>query len=173
MKRTLALVLALVMLMACLTGCSTKGEQTSPAAEASTENTTNETNASESTAGEVTNIVVLQRGGENQTGEADVIAALNAYSAEKIGVTITFKALAAAEYPEALSRMIAAKDDLDVCFCASYTGFAELVAKGGLMDITDYIHSDTYKDLYNTMPETIWEAASVAVSYTHLTLPTT
>ena len=161
MKRTLALVLALVMLMACLTGCSTKGEQTSPAAEASTENTTNETNASESTAGEVTNIVVLQRGGENQTGEADVIAALNAYSAEKIGVTITFKALAAAEYPEALSRMIAAKDDLDVCFCASYTGFAELVAKGGLMDITDYIHSDTYKDLYNTMPETIWEAASV------------
>lgn len=101
MKRTLALVLALVMLMACLTGCSTKGEQTSPAAEASTENTTNETNASESTAGEVTNIVVLQRGGENQTGEADVIAALNAYSAEKIGVTITFKALAAAEYPEA------------------------------------------------------------------------
>lgn len=139
MKRTLALVLALVMLMACLTGCSTKGEQTSPAAEASTENTTNETNASESTAGEVTNIVVLQRGGENQTGEADVIAALNAYSAEKIGVTITFKALAAAEYPEALSRMIAAKDDLDVCFCASYTGLCRAGRQG---------RSDGYYRLY-------------------------
>ena len=156
MKKTLALVLAVVMLLACLSGCGSTAESTTAATETETSTTSSETQTQE-----VTNIVVLQRGGENQTGEADVIAALNAYSAEKIGVTITFKAVASAEYPETLSRMIAAKDDLDVCFCASYTGFSDLVAKGGLMDITDYVHSDEYKDLYNTMPESIWEAASV------------
>ena len=159
MKRTLALVLALVMVMACLAGCGTKTE--APASDAAAAPAAAAPAAAAPAEKEITNIVLLQRGGENQPAEAEVIAALNEYSAEKIGVTISFTALPAAEYPDTLSRMLAAKDDLDVFFCASYTGYNDLVNKGAIMDITDYVHSDEYKDLYAAIPENIWDAGSV------------
>ena len=43
--------------------------------------------------GEVVNISILTRGTDGNAREAEVIAAMNDYSAEKIGVTITFHAV--------------------------------------------------------------------------------
>lgn len=111
--------------------------------------------------GEVVNISILTRGTDGNAREAEVIAAMNDYSAEKIGVTITFHAVPVAEFKETLSRQIAAKDDLDLTFVASYTGFADLVSKGGLTDLTDLLSKDQFADLRAVVPEDIWAASSV------------
>lgn len=161
MKRFVALLLAVVMLLS-FAACSSG--QTTPATTAEAKEPVSNAAAGTDTPDtqkEITNIVVLTRGCNGQTLEDEVVKALNEYSAEKIGVTITFLSTEAAEFAESLSRMIVAKDDLDVTFVASYTGFADLVAKGGLMDLTDMIDSPEFADLKAVMPQDIWTASSV------------
>lgn len=162
MKKALSLLLALVMvlsLVACGKAPAAKPAQpaadapeTKPAAEAPAES-------------EIVNLVVLHRGNVGNTMEKEVIAELNRYSAEKIGVTITWIPVDAAEFGERLSRMIAAKDELDLTFVASYTGYADLVAKGGLMDITDMLHSDEYAELLDLMPKAVWDSSTIKGRY--------
>lgn len=157
-KNVLSTVLAGVLFASCMTGCGS-GADTQSASEAPY---TEASEAETATApGEVVNITVLTRGMDGNSREADVIAAMNEYSKEKIGVTITFTTTAAADFAETLSRQIAAKDELDLTFVASYTGFTDLVNKGGLMDLTDLLAQDQFADLRAVMPEEIWTASSV------------
>ncbi len=86
---------------------------------------------------------------------------MNAYSAEKIGVTITFLPTEVSEYTDTIARYLAAKDDIDICFMANYTGFVDLARQGALMDLTEYVHSPEYEKLYGVMPETIWEGSLI------------
>lgn len=156
MKRFLALILATVMLMS-LAGCAAKETAQEPTPNVSSTSAANTADSEK----EITNIVVLTRGMTGNSLEDQVVEAMNAYSAEKIGVTITFLSAEAAEFTETLSRMIVAKEDLDVTFVASYTGFADLVSKGGLMDITDMLNKSEFADLRAVMPSDIWDASSV------------
>lgn len=156
MKKTFALVLALVMIIGCFTACG-KPAENAPAA-ANEQPLVSET--APSAENEIVNIHVFQRGANGNPMEAEVIAAMNEYSAEKIGVTITFEAIAAAEFTEALSRKIAAKEELDVAFCASYTGLNDLINKGGLLDLTDLLKQDEYSALRAVMPEEVWDAST-------------
>ena len=159
MKKVLALILALVMVLSCFAGCGSKPATDAPAAEAPKTETPAETPAEPEK--EIININVLMRGSNGNAAEAEVIAAMNAYSAEKIGVTISFTALSVAEFLESLPRMIAAKDPLDLTFVASYTGFNDLATNGGLLDLTDMINQPEFADLKAVMPENIWEASAV------------
>lgn len=105
---------------------------------------------------EVTNIVVYYYGSNNQVNQDKVIAAMNEYSKEKIGVTIEFHAFANSEYKDKLSMDLAAKTDIDLCWMASYTNMSSLCNEDALMDLTDIIPQ--YEDLYNVMPEKIWKS---------------
>lgn len=157
MKKALTLLLALVMVLS-LAACGK-----APAAEPATKPTANDSQSTTEAPAqkEVVNLVVLHRGNVGNSKEADVIAALNEYSAEKIGVTITWIPVDAAEFPERLSRMIAAKDELDLTFVASYTGYADLATKGGLADLTDMLNADEYAELRAVMPQAVWDASSI------------
>ena len=52
---------------------------------------------------------------------------------------------------------LAAKEDIDLCWMASYTGMEDFVDQDALMDLTDLVSQ--YDGLYNAMPEDIWNAA--------------
>lgn len=165
MKRILAVILACLFVVLCFTGCgaTTSASSVSSSSAAGSPSASNSSSAAgnSSTAGEVVNITIFQRGTNGNADEAKVISAMNEYSAKKIGVTITYTAAAAAEYLSELSRKIAAKDDLDVAFVASYTGFDDLIDKGALLDITDTLKDNKYAELRAVMPEDIWTASSV------------
>ncbi len=86
----------------------------------------------------------------------EVEAALNAYSAEKIGVTCEFKYLDR----EDLSSSTLDGHDYDIVFtCDWWNDFAGNVAAGNFLDLTDMLES--YPNLKNTVVKTAWPGTMV------------
>ncbi len=159
-KRLLSLTLAAVMGMSLLAGCGGTTNQTnnqtetkeSEPAKVETESTavkeTEETKETE-------NIVVYYYGVENQADQDMVIDAMNKYSEEKIGVTITFKPIATAEYADTVTRVLATKEEADLVW-TNNSRVTAWSAVDGLMEISDLLKN--YPDLTSVMPEKIWDS---------------
>ncbi len=83
----------------------------------------------------------------------EVEAVLNAYSAEKIGVTCEFKYLNA----EQVSRAMETGEYFDICFtCDWYNDYATNVARGMFLDLADKL--DEYPALKESVLPSAWEA---------------
>ena len=94
-----------------------------------------------------------------------VIAALNEYTKEKIGVTIDYTVIANPDYKEKMPTLINSGEYFDICFTADWTtNYVQFVAKDAFMDITDAVKQYA-PETYEFIPESLW-----TVSYTHLTL---
>ena len=86
----------------------------------------------------------------------EVEAALNAYSAEKIGVTCEFKYLDR----EALNASILDGHEFDIAFtCDWWNDYARNVSAGNFLDLTDLL--DGYPELEKTVVETAWAGTKV------------
>ena len=161
-KKFVAFLLSMTMCAGMLAGCGSKSEETKAS---SSESQTAQSQGTEAQASvqskeeekprETTNIVVYYRANPQNSDQA-VIEAMNAYSEEKIGVTITYTPIQSSEYKDKLSMDLAAKADIDLCWMANYTGLQSLAEQGALMELTDVLTS--FEDLYNVMPEKIWES---------------
>lgn len=89
---------------------------------------------------------------EAPTDWAEVEEALNAYSAEKIGVTCEFKYLTA----EQIARSMQTGEPFDIAFtCDWYNDFATNASTGMFLDLTDIIN-EYAPELVASMPENIW-----------------
>lgn len=86
----------------------------------------------------------------------EVEAALNAYSAEKIGVTCEFRYLDR----EALNASILDGHEFDIAFtCDWWNDFAKNVSAGNFLDLTDVL--DDYPALKETVVDTAWAGTKV------------
>lgn len=165
-RKWLSMVLAASLCMSVLAGC---GNGSAKEAESSSESSSSATVEKTSENGEdveqtdeqkeVTNITMYMRSVDDQAAEKDVIDAMNAYSAEKIGVTIKFQSFSAGEYVDKVTMGLAAKEDIDLVWTASFAKFLDLCNQGALMDLTDLLQE--YPDLYNILPEKDWESTEV------------
>lgn len=166
-RKLLSMVLAASLCMSILAGCgneepkeevvsnSTPVEQTSE----SSENAEQTEEQKEDEQKEVTTISMYMNGLADQAAEKDVIDAMNAYSAGKIGVTIKFQPFAGGEYVDKLTMGLAAKEDIDLMWTASWAKFVDLCNQGALMDLTELLQS--YPELYSVLPEKDWESTEV------------
>ncbi len=173
-KKILSLVMAAALTAGLIAGCGSKpqdagsggGNDAGNAGAGQQEQTEQpQTGGEAKESGDVVNLVLAIRGAIGNAREQEIIDAMNAYSAEKIGVTITFLPTEASEYVDTIARYLAAKDDIDICFMASYTGLVDLARQGALMDLTEYVHSPEYEKLYGVMPENIWEGSLIDGKY--------
>ena len=164
-KKVISLMLAAAMCVGMMAGCGNQA-QTNTGAETGTQTgseTGNQSEASSSAAveepQELTEITIYMRGGEGQLSQQEVIDAMNEYSAEKIGVTINYNAITSGEYKDKITMGLAAQEDFDLMWMASYTNLLTLCEQEALMDITDLLPE--YEGLYNVMPEDIWNSTEV------------
>ncbi|MCM1188189.1 MAG: ABC transporter substrate-binding protein [bacterium] len=166
-KRLLSLTLAFMMCVGMLAGCgeNAKPQESSgsPAQSDGTGSGEQKTPEEPETPAEPVEISLYMNAGDNQTSEKDVIDAMNAYSLDKIGVTIKFTAIPSAEYTEKISMELAAKGDIDMMWMASYKGFIDLCNRDALLDIGDLIPQ--YEGLYNVMPQMVWDSTRVNGKY--------
>lgn len=90
-----------------------------------------------------------------------VIAELNEYTREKIGVEIDYTAIGNPDYTEKMPTMINAGEYFDICFTANWTtNYQQFATKGAFMDITELLPQYA-PELYEVVPEALWKAAAV------------
>jgi len=155
-NKLISLALVTTMCAGMMVGC---GSEPSGAVTSETDKTSESSVATEIVAEEpeeVVNISVRMYSLHDQPAVQSVIDAMNEYSEEKIGVTISFQGIAGGEYKDKVSMSLAAKEDIDLVWTATTYGEPEWTMDGALMEITDIIKD--YEGLYNAMPERIWES---------------
>ena len=157
MKKTriLALVLAVLMLAGIFAGCAkTPASSTAPAP---TPSEAADSKTESQKPQELVDIVWYVDSGSVRNNEKNVVAAMNEYSKEKIGVTVTLNTLMSSDYKNKLSMDLASDADIDMAFLASWQGQQTLIEQKAIMDITDLLPN--YPNLLAVMPETIWESS--------------
>ena len=76
----------------------------------------------------------------DQPGEADVIAAANEYTKEKLNTTVNYHFYAMADYDQAVSTMVSSGTYMDIVFTgAGLVDFNSFVARNAFTAIEDYI----------------------------------
>ena len=164
MKKVLALLLALVMVLG-LAACATKeapanSGDPAPADTANTE-TTEQTSADASDAAEPVTIKIWFHG-SNVTPEASekVMAELNPYLNEKIGVTLDPIWGTWGDFDNSTVTALAGGDDVDIYFTCNWSAdeYNKYARDGYWVKLDDMLATDA-PELLATIPEGIWECA--------------
>lgn len=95
-----------------------------------------------------------------QQDDAKVLAKVNEYLEEKIGVHVNWVNIPIGEYKKKTSMMFATGEEFDVCFTASYTDFAENVRNGAFMPLDELLKNEG-KDIYEQTPDYFFDAATI------------
>jgi putative aldouronate transport system substrate-binding protein len=158
-KKLLAMGLVFAMTVSMFVGCGQK-ETSETAAPSAAENEADATVEQDAAVQEQVTINVVHRNVGEQPAQAEVIDAMNAYSSEKIGVTINYTEWTGGEYKEKANLALASKEDYDLMFQSSgMTGFVTNAQDGAFMDLTDLIPK--YEGLKNVVSEGDWESVKV------------
>ncbi len=162
MKKLISLALAALLGTSLLFGCGTAAKEEESKTSSVTTTVKEESKTSTGDAEvekEVENIVLYHYGSHNCTAADKVIAALNEYSAEKIGVTITFKPLPEREWQATMERVLATKEEADLLWQGSAPVFVNLAESNALLEISELLPN--YPELVNVMPEMVWDAVTL------------
>ena len=160
-KKLISLALATTLCASLFVGCGNEGANAVSTETAKTSETakTTESSAEAEKEQEIVNISMYFYGTNDQPSQKAVIDAMNEYSAEKIGVTISFQPIASSEYRDKTSMALASKEDVDLVWTAEGYGLPIWSRDGALMDITELLPN--YEGIMDTIPEELWEAAKV------------
>lgn len=150
---------AAVMLTSSLAACGGGGgnaaQGTDDSKSASTDGAGKDTKAS----GDVPTLVWWTIGGQIPDNFDKAVAAMNEYTAEKIGVKIDLKVASWADWDTKINTIVNTGEPFDIMFTNSGK-YNQQVSMGAFADLTDMVQSDT-PDLYKLIPETVWDGAKI------------
>lgn len=145
-KRAAALAMTAAMTAGLLTGCGGAGSASGSAA---------------SGGDDVTTLTWYMSINPVAADTEKVIAKLNEYTREKIGVEIDYKVIANPDYKEKMPNLINAGEYFDICFTSNWTtDYLQFTGKDAFMDITELLPQYA-KETYEFIPEAVWDAVKV------------
>ena len=162
MKKILAMLLALVMLFGMVACAQSNEDPTTPVADNSNDNVSNNEAPVEEAKEPVT--LTWWWPGNGPMPDTEMVneafnELLHTYEGME-HVSVVFKDTVGAEYAQALTLGVASEEPMDIVgTCALFCNYNQLVEDGILMDITSYLES--YPDLVNEYPEWLWEYMAV------------
>jgi ABC-type sugar transport system, periplasmic component len=165
-KRILALITAVMVMLTftvMLSGCGTKAEgntATDKSAVSSGQGTG--TSTVETTKEELKQVeLVWYLGGGGQPADTQLVEeAMDKILLEKINATIKLNFIPWGNYLEKMNVLSASGDKFDLCFAASWQGFASMASKGAYADMTDLL-AKYAPDLTNVISQSLFSAAKV------------
>lgn len=151
MKRSLKLIsimCVLTLLMTALAACGSKSD--SPASDSS---------KSSSSSDDVPTLVWWTIGGQVPNNFDKAVAAMNDYTAEKIGVKVDIKVASWGEWETKINTIVNTGEPFDIMF-TNGSKYNQQVAMGSFADITDLVQSEA-PELYKFIPEKVWDGSKV------------
>ncbi|GIP04790.1 MULTISPECIES: ABC transporter substrate-binding protein [Paenibacillus] len=163
MKRALKFISTLCVLTLMLTALAAcGGSKPAPATDGSqaTPDTSNDT---ETSSKDVPTLTWWTIGGQVPNNFSKAVDAMNAYTAEKIGVKVDIKVASWGEWDTKMNTIVNTGEPFDIMFTNSGK-YSKQVAMGAFADITDLVQSET-PDLYKLIPEKVWEGTKIGGKY--------
>ena len=145
-KRVAALTMTAAMSVGLLAGCG--GSDTPPSSTGSGDD-------------EITTLIWYMSINPVAPDTDEVIAKLNEYTREKIGVEIDYRVMANPDYKEKMPNLINAGEYYDICFTSNWTtDYLQFTSKEAFLDITELLPQYA-KETYDFIPEAVWDAVKV------------
>lgn len=158
-KKTLALLVALLVLLTTITGCSKKADTT----EETGSNTTAAAESTEPAASTANDEVVTLKWitvGNGMPSNYDAWQKhINEYLAEKIGVNIDVEVVPWGNWDSRRDIIVNSGEYFDILFTDG-SRYASAAKLGVFYDLTDVVKTAT-PDLYNLIPADYWKASSI------------
>ncbi|MBM7565199.1 ABC transporter substrate-binding protein [Paenibacillus sacheonensis] len=162
-KKKLVAVSAAALLTTALAGCGNSNNNAessnAPANTNANANANAGTNANAPASGEVPTLVWWTIGGQVPANFDKAIAAMNEYTAEKIGVKVDIKVASWGDWDTKINTIVNTGEPFDIMF-TNNGKYNQQVNMGAFADLTDLVQSET-PDLYKLIPEKVWDGTKV------------
>ncbi|WP_339291535.1 ABC transporter substrate-binding protein [Paenibacillus sp. FSL W8-0187] len=159
MKRAFKFISTLCVLALMLTVLAACGGSKSPAATDGSKATTDTPKDNTETSKDIPTLTWWTIGGQVPNNFSKAVDAMNAYTAEKIGVKVDIKVASWGEWDTKMNTIVNTGEPFDIMFTNSGK-YSKQVAMGAFADITDLVQSET-PDLYKLIPEKVWEGTKI------------
>ncbi|OME90768.1 MULTISPECIES: ABC transporter substrate-binding protein [Paenibacillus] len=163
MKRAFKFISTLCVLALILTVLAACGGSKSPAATDGSKATTDTPKDNTETSKDIPTLTWWTIGGQVPNNFSKAVDAMNAYTAEKIGVKVDIKVASWGEWDTKMNTIVNTGEPFDIMFTNSGK-YSKQVAMGAFADITDLVQSET-PDLYKLIPEKVWEGTKIGGKY--------
>jgi len=159
--KSISMMCILTLMVTALAACGggTKTETTTDGTTKTTDTPKDTTEVSK----EIPTLVWWTIGGQVPNNFSKAIDAMNAYTAEKIGVKIDIKVASWGEWDTKINTIVNTGEPFDIMFTNSGK-YSKQVAMGAFADLTDLVQSDT-PDLYKFIPQKVWEGTKIGGKY--------
>ncbi|WP_018755504.1 ABC transporter substrate-binding protein [Paenibacillus terrigena] len=158
--KSISTMCILTLMATALAACG--GTKTDSTTEGSTK-TTDTPKDTPAVSKEVPTLVWWTIGGQVPNNFSKAIDAMNAYTAEKIGVKIDIKVASWGEWDTKINTIVNTGEPFDIMFTNSGK-YSKQVALGAFADISDLVQSET-PELYKTIPQKVWEGTKIGGKY--------
>ncbi|WP_195575135.1 ABC transporter substrate-binding protein [Paenibacillus sp. 1001270B_150601_E10] len=148
--KVLSVMCAALLLLTSLSACGNSST--------SSEGSQTDTNST-ADSGDIPTLVWWTIGGQVPANFDKAIAAMNEYTAEKIGVKIDIKVANWGEWDTKINTIVNTGEPFDIMF-TNNTKYSQQVSMGAFADITDLIQSDA-PDLHKLIPEQVWDGTKI------------
>lgn len=167
-KRVVASLLAVGMLLSCLSGCGQKEQESSQQKESSSveqsSKSTEQSSVQESTQQkeqEVEKVIWALRC-DPQEDDEKVVAAMNEILRERYNLELEIITIPSGEYNDRMRLMITSEEEFDLCFTASYANkFSDNVTMGAFLGLNDLLQTEAAADLMEVYPIDITGVSTV------------
>ncbi|MFE0555665.1 ABC transporter substrate-binding protein [Paenibacillus sp. NPDC058910] len=163
MKRAFKFISTLCVLALMLTVLAACGGSKAPAATDGSKATTDTPKDNTETSKDIPTLTWWTIGGQVPNNFSKAVDAMNAYTAEKIGVKVDIKVASWGEWDTKMNTIVNTGEPFDIMFTNSGK-YSKQVAMGAFADITDLVQSET-PDLYKLIPEKVWEGTKIGGKY--------
>ncbi len=151
---------AAALLTTALAGCGNSNSKSEPSSSSTPSNSNAQTETSKPAgSGEVPTLVWWTIGGQVPANFDKAIAAMNEYTAEKIGVKIDIKVASWGDWDTKINTIVNTGEPFDIMF-TNNSKYSQQVNMGAFADLTDLVQSET-PDLYNFIPQKVWDGTKI------------
>lgn len=163
MKRSFRFISMLCLLTLLATALAACGGLKPASTADGSEPTTEPSKETSTTTKDVPTLVWWTIGGQVPSNFSKAVDAMNAYTAEKIGVKVDIKVASWGEWDTKMNTIVNTGEPFDIMFTNSGK-YSKQVAMGAFADITDLVQSET-PDLYKLIPQNVWDGTKIGGKY--------